>query len=100
MALFIMSMNWTEKGIQTIRDWKKRMNDSRSYAAKVGVTIKDVYLTMGDYDLIAVLEAPSADNIARFALGLGGHGNVRTKTASAWTEAELAQFVANLPAQP
>jgi len=97
MPLFIMSMSWTEQGIKTIRDWSKRMKDSRAYAAKVGVTVKDVYLTTGEHDLIAVLEAKSADDVARFALGLGIAGNVRTTTAQAWTEGELGAFVKNLP---
>ena len=100
MPLFIMSMNWTEKGIHTIRDWSNRANDARSYGKKVGVEIQDVYLTAGDHDLLAILEAPSADNVARFALGIGAHGNVRTKTAQAWTEAELGKFVTDLPAEP
>jgi uncharacterized protein with GYD domain len=100
MPLFIMSMSWTEQGIHKIRDWSKRSNDARSYAKKVGVTIKEVYLTAGEADLIAVLEAPSADNVARFALGIGAHGNVRTRTAQAWTEADLAKFVSDLPAGP
>jgi uncharacterized protein with GYD domain len=100
MPLFIMSMNWTEQGVRNIRDWSKRANDARSYAKKVGVEIKTVYLTAGDYDLIAVLDAPSADNVARFALGIGAHGNVRTKTARAWTEAELATLVTDLPSEP
>jgi uncharacterized protein with GYD domain len=100
MALFIMSMSWTEKGIHTIRDWPKRSDDARSYAKKVGVEIKQVYLTAGENDLIAIVEAPSADNVARFALGVGAHGNVRTKTAPAWTEAELVKLVTDLPAGP
>ena len=100
MALFVMSMSWTEKGIHTIRDWPKRADDARSYAKKVGVEIKQVYLTAGDNDLLAIIEAPSADNVARFALGVGAHGNVRTKTAQAWTEAELVKLVTDLPAGP
>jgi uncharacterized protein with GYD domain len=100
MPLFIMSMNCTEPGIRTVRDWPKRANDARSYAKKVGVEIKTVYLTTGDYDLIAVIDAPNAENIARFALGIGAHGNVRTKTAQAWTESELAKLVTDLPTEP
>ena len=100
MPHFIMSMSWTEKGIGTVRDWPKRMADARSYSKKVGVTIKDVYLTTGDHDLIAIIEAPSADNMARFALGVGAHGNVRSKTAQAWTESELTALVTDLPDRP
>jgi uncharacterized protein with GYD domain len=93
-------MNWTEKGIQTIRDWPKRMKDARSYAKKVGVKIKDVYLTTGDDDLIAIIEARGADNVARFALGVGEYGNVRTRTVQAWTESELGKLVTGLPSEP
>jgi len=100
MPLFLMTMSWTEKGIHTIRDWPKRANDARAYGKKVGVEIKQVYLTTGDHDLLAVLEATSADNIARFALGIGAHGNVRTKTVQAWTESDLAKMVTDMPAQP
>src|ERR1043165_7066177 len=100
MPLFIMTMNWTEKGIHTIRDWPKRAGEARSYAKKVGVEIKQVYLTAGDNDLIAILEAPNADNIARFALGVGAHGNVRTRTVQAWSEADLTRLVTDLPTQP
>ena len=100
MPLYILSMSWTEKGIKSIRDWPKRANDARSYAKKVGVEIKQVYLTAGDHDLIAIVEAPNPDNMARFALGVGAHGNVRTQTTLAWTEADLARLVTDLPAGP
>ena len=98
--MFIMSMNWTEQGISTIRDWPKRMKDAQEYGKKCGVTIKQTYLTTGDYDLVTILEAENGDNVAKFALGVGAHGNVRTKTARAWTETELAKFVSELPAAP
>ena len=100
MPLYILSMSWTEKGISTIRDWPKRANEARSYARKIGVEIREVYLTAGDSDLIAIVEAPNADNMARFALGVGAHGNVRTRTTQAWTEADLARLVSDLPAGP
>jgi uncharacterized protein with GYD domain len=58
------------------------------------------YLTTGDHDLVTILEAPDGSNVARFALGVGEYGNVRTKTARAWTEQELAKFVAELPPLP
>src|SRR6187397_1761553 len=57
MPLFIMSMNWTEKGIKSIREWPKRLKAARDYAKTCGVTIKATYLTTGDYDLMTILEA-------------------------------------------
>ena len=49
---FIVSINWTEQGIRTIKDWPKRMGAARELAKKVGVEIKEVYLTSGDHDLV------------------------------------------------
>jgi uncharacterized protein with GYD domain len=100
MPLFIMSMNWTEQGIKSIRDWPKRLKATRDYAKKCGVSIKATYLTTGDYDLLAILEAQDGGNVAKFALGIGENGNVRTKTARAWTEPELAKFIGELPPLP
>ena len=97
MPMFIMSMSWTEQGIRTIKDWPKRVSDARAYAKKVGVEIKEVYLTSGDHDLVAILDTPNGDNVAKFALGLGTHGNVRTKTVRAWTETEFKKLLAELP---
>jgi uncharacterized protein with GYD domain len=97
MPLFIMSINWTEQGIRTIKDWPKRMGDTHAFAKKVGVEVQEVYLTAGEYDLIAVVDAAGDDNIAKFALGLGVNGNVRTKTARAWSESELRKMVSELP---
>ena len=97
MPVFIMSINWTEQGIRTIKDWPKRMSDARDYGKKVGVEIKDVYLTSGDNDLVAIIDTANDDNVAKFALGMGAKGNVRTKTARAWTEAELRKMVSELP---
>ena len=95
--MFIVSINWTEQGIRSIKDWPKRVTAARDLAKKVGVEIKQVYLTTGDADLVAMLEAPNGDNIAKFALAMGGVGNVRTKTARAWTEAEFVKLIGELP---
>lgn len=100
MPLFIMSMNWTEKGIKSIRDWPKRLKAARDYAKTCGVSIKATYLTTGDYDLVTILEAADGGNVATFALGVGEYGNVRTKTARAWTEQELVKFIGALPPLP
>ena len=97
MPLFIMSMNWTEQGVRTIKDWPKRMGDTHAFAKKVGVEVKEVYLTAGEYDLIAIVDAANDDSIAKFALGIGANGNVRTRTARAWTKSELRKMVSELP---
>jgi GYD domain len=57
-------------------------------AKKVGVEIKHLYLTSGDSDLVIFVDAPSGDNVAKFALAVSSQGNVRTRTVRAWSADE------------
>jgi uncharacterized protein with GYD domain len=97
MLTFICSLNWTEQGIRSVKDAPKRSKAARDLAKKVGVDIKQVWLTSGEHDLVVILEAPSGDNVAKFAMALGSMGNVRTNTARAWPEAEMAKLISELP---
>ena len=97
MPTFILSLNWTEQGIKSVKDSPKRAQAARELGKKLGVEIKQVFLTSGDSDLLLIVDTASGDNIAKFALALGSQGNVRTKTARAWSEAEFQKFIAELP---
>jgi uncharacterized protein with GYD domain len=97
MPTFILSLNWTEQGIKSVKDSPKRAQAARELGKKLGVEIKQVFLTSGDSDLLLIVDTASGDNIAKFALALGTQGNVRTKTARAWSEAEFQKFLAELP---
>jgi GYD domain len=61
------------------------------------VLIKEVYLTSGDNDLLIIVDTPSGDNVAKFALALGSQGNVRTRTARAWPQSEFQKLISELP---
>jgi uncharacterized protein with GYD domain len=97
MTTFMMIMNFTDQGVRTIKDAPKRMEGARQLAKKVGVEIKQVYLTAGENDLVAFLEASDPDAMPRFALALGALGNVHTKTVRAWPEADFLRIVSELP---
>jgi uncharacterized protein with GYD domain len=97
MPTFILSLNWTEQGIKSVKDSPKRAKAARELGKKLGVEIKQVFLTSGDSDLLLIVDTASGDNIAKFALALGSQGNVRTKTARAWSEAEFQKFITELP---
>jgi uncharacterized protein with GYD domain len=97
MPTFICSLSWTDQGVRTIKDAPKRAQAGRELAKKMGVEIKQIYLTAGDADLLLLLEATNGDNVAKFALALGAQGNVRTRTARAWTEPEFQKLIAELP---
>jgi len=97
MPMFILSINWTDQGIRAVKDAPRRAQAARDLGKKVGVEVKQIYLTSGESDLVVIVETPSGDNVAKFAMALGMQGNVRTSTVRAWTEAEMEKLISELP---
>ena len=97
MPTFILSLNWTGRGIRAVKEALKRSQAAKKLAKKLRVEIKQVYLTSGESDLLLIVEFPSGDNVAKFALATGSLVNVRTKTVRAWSEPEFAKLLSELP---
>lgn len=97
MAAYIMLMNYTDRGIELVKQSPERAADTGELAEKCGVSIKARFLTMGDYDLVLLLTAPDNDAVAKFALALGSRGNLRTTTLPAFSDSDLKDIFAGLP---
>src|SRR5438552_19133835 len=97
MPMFICSLKWSDQRIRSVKDAPKRAQASRELSKKLGIEIKEVYLTSGDDDLLVIVDTPNGDNVAKFALALGSQGNVRTRTARAWPQAEFQKLISELP---
>ena len=96
MATYIMLANWTDQGARNVRDSPRRLDAAKKLLQDMGGDFRAVYLTMGDYDLIAVYEAPDDAVAARFTMQLGMLGNVRTRTLKAFPEAAFREIVTSL----
>ena len=98
MPRYILLLNYTDEGIQNIRYLKQHIIAFRKVAEAAGGSMPQVYLTMGPYDLIAVIEAPSDQACVSMALTMCSVGNVRSTTLKAFTEEEITEVVENIPA--
>jgi uncharacterized protein with GYD domain len=58
MATYILLMNFTDQGIRKIKDSPKRADAFKDMAKKCGATVKDVFWTLGEYDVVSIVEAP------------------------------------------
>ena len=96
MAQYIILINWTDQGIRNVKESPKRLDAARAVAKKLGAEMKDVYLTMGEVDIVAHFEAPNDETVAKFILGLATLGNVRTKTLKAFSEDEYRKIIGSL----
>jgi len=92
-----MLMNLTEKGIREIKDAPTRFNAAFKSVEAAGGKITGFYLTMGQYDYVAIAEGPSDEAAVLQLLGLGMAGNVRTTTLKAFTKDEFEKLLKRLP---
>jgi len=81
---YILLMNYTEQGIKSIKDSPKLIEEGIKRLEAMGGKVIGVYSVMGDYDLVAIWEAPSDDLAATFALTMGPLFKVRTTTLKAF----------------
>jgi uncharacterized protein with GYD domain len=96
MATFIVLLNFTDQGIRNVKESPDRYEAFRTMAEKQGVTIKNVYWTVGQYDVVAVFEG--ADEAVTTALfTLGSLGNVRSQTLRGFSAEEMKSIVSNMP---
>ena len=96
MTTYIMLANWTEQGAQNVKESPRRLDLAKKALQEMDGEFKSFFMTMGDYDLVAVYEAPDDAVAARFTLQLGMLGNVRTRTLKAFPEAAYREIVASL----
>jgi len=96
MSTYICLSQWTQKGIENIKESPARLDAAREEWKKEGVTIRDFYLTTGQYDLVLVVDAPDDATLAKVLLAQASKGGIRTTTLHAFSEAEYREIIASL----
>jgi uncharacterized protein with GYD domain len=96
MATYISLVNFTDQGIRSIKDSPKRADAFKAMAKKLGVTVKEIYWTVGRYDVVTVLEGED-EAVTTALLKVGSLGNVRSETLRAFSGAEIGRIVASIP---
>jgi uncharacterized protein with GYD domain len=97
MPTYISLVKFTDKGIQAARDTTQRMSDWAAKVKPMGVTIKDMYWTLGQYDQMCIFEAPDDETAASVLLSADMLGNIRTQTLRAFTSAEMETILRKSP---
>jgi uncharacterized protein with GYD domain len=92
MATYVILGKYTEQGIRKIKGTTKRAEAFRALAKRKGATVKEIYWTMGRYDVVTIIEVPDDDTASALLLAAGSLGNVRTETLRAYTAREIASI--------
>ena len=96
MVTYLMLLNWTDQGIKNVKDSPKRLDAVKKLAKEMGGEVKSFYLTLGQYDLVLVVDMPNNDKLAAFGLKLGSLGNVRSTTLKTFSEDDYRRIIAGL----
>jgi uncharacterized protein with GYD domain len=83
MATYIVLANFTEQGLRNVKDTLKRAEAFKQGAKKFGVSVKELYWTLGRHDVVAIVDGADDTTITALTLGLNSGGNVRTQTLRA-----------------
>jgi uncharacterized protein with GYD domain len=97
MPVYITLIQYTQDGIAKMKESPGRLEQAKQLVKASGGEIKAWYLTMGQYDAVAISEAPDDETYARVMLTLAAGGAIRSETLRAFTEEEYQRIVAALP---
>ena len=97
MATYISLVQFTDKGICAAKETTQRVNDWAVKVQSMGVTIKQMYWTLDQYDQVCIFEAPDDETATSVLLSADILGNIRTQTLRAFTSAEMEEILANVP---
>jgi uncharacterized protein with GYD domain len=97
MPTYISLVQFTDKGIQAAKDTTRRVADWSAKVQPMGVSIKQMYWTLGEYDQVCIFDAPDDETAAGVLLAADMLGNIRTQTMRAFTAPEMEKILAKVP---
>ena len=96
MAMYVVLANFTDQGVRNVKDSPKRAEAFKELAKSSGATVNDLYWTLGQYDIVATVDAPDDMVITALGLTLAKAGNVRTQTLRAFSQAEMGSILSKV----
>jgi uncharacterized protein with GYD domain len=94
MPTYVVLMDWTQQGVASFADSVDRYEAARGEFEGMGVSFKSIYWTLGNHDIVSVVDAPDGETLAAALLKLASQGNLRTTTLRALTAEEMRGVIA------
>ncbi len=91
MPTYVMLTNLTPEGVQTLKNNPTRVQEVNKEVEQLGVTVKEQWATLGQYDFVTIIEAPDDTTMAKVSVELGSRGTMSSQTLAALPSEELAK---------
>jgi uncharacterized protein with GYD domain len=89
MATYVTLINWTEQGIKNFKHTTERAQDFTNSVDKAGGHVRELLWTVGDDDIVCVVDFPDDESLTASLLQVGAQGNIRTKTMRAFNAEQM-----------
>jgi uncharacterized protein with GYD domain len=96
MITYVVLVNFTDQGIRNAKDTLKRAEAFKDMAKKFGVTVREMFWTQGQHDIVVITEASDEASATALNMSLCALGNVRTQTLRAFSADEMKQIIAKM----
>ena len=93
MATYVMLANFTERGIMNVTNTAQRAEEFKLMAIRHGAAVRQTLWTLGQYDVVVIVEAPDEMTMTALGLSLNALGFVRTQTLRAFSETEIQTII-------
>ena len=74
MATYIMLAHFTERGIMNVKNTTQRAEEFKLMAIRHGVTVSRIFWTLGQYDVVIMVDAPDEMTMTALSMSLGALG--------------------------
>jgi uncharacterized protein with GYD domain len=93
MAMYVVLANFTDQGVKNVKDTTKRADAFKELAKSKGASVKDIYWTLGRFDIVATVDAPDDATMTALGLSIAQAGNIRTQTLRAFSAADMGAIL-------
>lgn len=96
MATFVVLAKFSDQGIKNVKQTIERADAFKQMAQKTGVTVKDMYWTLGSSDVVVICDAPDDETATALSLSVSARGNVRSETLRAFSFDEMKKVLGKM----
>lgn len=93
MPHYICLITFTQQGLTQLGATTARAEAFAKLAEKKNTKVIATYWTLGQYDIVTILEAPDEKTACSLALSTNAMGNVRSHTLPAFTLSEMNEIL-------
>ncbi len=93
MATFIRLASLTEQGVKNVKNLQDMLGEARAIMEERGAKLVQGWITLGEYDIVAVIEAPDSKTAAQVSALIGAQGNFRANTLAAVPITEFIETI-------